>query len=748
MLTIVILSTVLLSVVFDTLVSVNSSGTIEGFITDVAGSPIEGAKVSVGNSNATTDSSGEYSVKVSIDLLKNPFEMNVSAQGYKTKDFQVQPNASDTLYNATLEKEFEDSTVDGNVTDAESLPISGAGINIGNYSTTTDLNGSYTITLPSGSYYLAASANGYEPFTSPLDLNQQETTDDIVLQRSMPVEVNYQNATYPLDSDSNIWDSTQIAVDGHPSEADTILFLVRGITNTSYLRDSVAETYENGTWLLASDPEILDYSGGSISRDVTNYTAAYEMNFEIQPLSVFGGFIPSVKNVDWLSLNFSIQYYLEQQIFFSEYTFTNSYNVSYASYQFDEATLKEVEVNSDSRYLGVPSELLQKLQPLAMSITQNITSPYDQAVAIEDFLRRNYSYDINYTQAPAGVDPVEWFLFDSKAGVCTNFNSAFVLLARSIGLPARLCTGYLIDGTKDYQAVEVRQRHAYAEVLFKDIGWITFDATGTGSGSSESPSEGPVFKIVYPTQGSYVSGSRITIEGVASGFYKDARFSVSDPRFSLTYWNSGDVGDFAFDNNTYIPDGTYSVTIGIADAAGNTGSDTVTFTVGNVPTQVPTQISITNCSRIGIKGSTFIVEGQVVDSSGRGVDNMNVLIYITASKNESGRLCGQGKTQDGFFNITCPVSKDIQVGNYLIIAHAIGNSQYQDSWSDPPISIMAETSLAVTSPSKVIMGRTFSVGGMLNEKLTNQPLANETLFIAIGDQNYSLLTNDQGLFNV
>jgi len=747
LLAIVLLSTALLTVVFSALVFINPNGTIEGFITDNAGSPIEGARILVGNFNATTDSSGGYSIKVPTDLLKNPLEINVSAQGYKTKNLQIQPTVPKTSCNATLEREFQTVTVTGNVTDGQGLPISGASIKVGNYSTTTSLNGSYLLSLPSGSYLIAATANGYNPFASSLNLNQQENTYNILLQRSAPVEVNPENTTYPLDSAGNIWDSTQIDVDSHPSDADTFLFLVRGITNTFYLRDLVGETYANGNWLLAPDASIADYTGGQLSHGVTNYTWSYVTNFEVQPLSVFGGFIPSVKNVNWVSLNSSLQYYVDQQVFFSEYFFTNYYNLSYTYYQFDENTLRGAEFNPDSRYLGIPSELFQKLQPLAMSITRNISSPFDQAVAIEDFLRKNYSYDSNYTQAPAGVDPVEWFLFGSKRGVCTHFNSAFVLLARSVGIPARLCAGYLIDATKDYQAVKPRQRHAYAEVLFKDIGWITFDATAPGSGGSTSES-GPVFKIVYPTQGSYVSGQRITIEGVASGFYKSAKFSVSDPRFNLTYWNSEDEGDFAFDNSTSIEDGTYSVTIGITDASGNSASDTVTFTVGNAPTQVPTQTSITNCDKIGLKGSTFIVEGQVNDSGGIGVDNLDVLIYITKSKNESGRLCGQGKTKNGYFNMTCPVSKEIQVGNYLIIAHAVGNSQYQDSWSDPPISIMAETDLAVTMPTKVIVGRTLTVGGILSEKLTNQPLANETLLVTIGDQNYFLLTNDQGWFAV
>ena len=89
-------------------------------------------------------------------------------------------------------------------------------------------------------------------------------------------------------------------------------------------------------------------------------------------------------------------------------------------------------------------------------------------------------YDEDYIPAPADVDPVEWFLFHEHSGVCEHFNSAFVLLARSIGLPVRLVYGYLIDANAEVQTVMPEQAHVYAEAQFRNIGWISFDATPEG----------------------------------------------------------------------------------------------------------------------------------------------------------------------------------------------------------------------------------------------------------------------------
>jgi transglutaminase-like putative cysteine protease len=621
-----------------------------------------------------------------------------------------------------------------------------------------------------------------------------------------------------------------------------LLFLVRGVTNTSYLRNLVGETYQDGSWLPAQNAPMLEYAGGQIAHSVTDYASAYETSFEIQPFTVFGGFIPTTKDPSWISLNSSLQYYGDQQVFFSEYEFQCSYNLSYTSYRFDLKKLEDAQTVPDSKYLEVPSELLQKLQPLALNITQNLTSPFDQAKAIEDYLRQNYSYDLNYTLAPANVDPVEWFLFNSKRGVCTHFNSAFVLLARSIGIPSRLCGGFLINAASDYQTVKPNQRHAYAEVLFKNLGWITFDATAPAQGGIGQEMR-PYVKIAYPTQRSYVSGQRITIAGQASGFYKDAKLSISNGGFSLTYWGS----DFVYDNSSLIEDGTYTVAVSAADASGNTASDAVMFTVdntqpkvkidypangtslsdssilvngsieelnkgdlepfindshapftlvfwdsssgtfsfanvsditgdvslkvsfrdmaGNVgsasvtfkvepkaPTRIPTLTNITRCGNIGIKGSNFTVEGQVLDLNGTGVGNLNVLVYLTKSKNETGRLCGEGNTAEGYFNITCYVPKEVEVGSYQVVAHAVGNGQYEDSWSDPDIKIMAETNLSINLPSKVIQGRAFMGNGTLKERLTGQPVANQTVFYTVDEElgrfeeNLSTVTDNRGFF--
>ncbi|MEN6519934.1 MAG: transglutaminaseTgpA domain-containing protein [Armatimonadota bacterium] len=126
---------------------------------------------------------------------------------------------------------------------------------------------------------------------------------------------------------------------------------------------------------------------------------------------------------------------------------------------------------------------------LAMHITRGIDNPYDKAVAINRYLGEHCTYDLNAPPAPAGQDPVDYFLFKSRTGYCDVFASAMVVMMRETGVPARLVTGYATgDYDTDAGVFKIRDmdRHAWAEVYFPDCGWVTFDPTELTREHSES----------------------------------------------------------------------------------------------------------------------------------------------------------------------------------------------------------------------------------------------------------------------
>jgi transglutaminase-like putative cysteine protease len=86
-----------------------------------------------------------------------------------------------------------------------------------------------------------------------------------------------------------------------------------------------------------------------------------------------------------------------------------------------------------------------------------------------------------YTLTPSllGDEPVDGFLFESKRGFCEHYASAFVVLLRAAGIPARVVTGYQggeINPDGGYLIVRQSDAHAWAEALV-DGAWKRFDPT-------------------------------------------------------------------------------------------------------------------------------------------------------------------------------------------------------------------------------------------------------------------------------
>ncbi|HUQ73898.1 MAG TPA: DUF3488 and transglutaminase-like domain-containing protein [Burkholderiales bacterium] len=89
---------------------------------------------------------------------------------------------------------------------------------------------------------------------------------------------------------------------------------------------------------------------------------------------------------------------------------------------------------------------------------------------------------LTYTLEPPllGADSVDEFLFDTKAGFCEHFSSAFTFLMRAAGIPARVVTGYQGGDLNPFDLiVTVRQSdaHAWTEVYLRGRGWVRVDPT-------------------------------------------------------------------------------------------------------------------------------------------------------------------------------------------------------------------------------------------------------------------------------
>ncbi|MHB1490167.1 MAG: transglutaminase-like domain-containing protein, partial [Cellulomonas sp.] len=140
---------------------------------------------------------------------------------------------------------------------------------------------------------------------------------------------------------------------------------------------------------------------------------------------------------------------------------------------------------------------------VAQRVTAGATTPYEQAVALQNYFRdsRNFTYDT--TVAPVVSDDAVWDFLQGKRGYCVHFATAMTVMARMLGIPARIAVGFLpgqANGTT--YTVTGRQTHAWPELYFAGAGWVRFEPTpavqtglapawtspATASGPTPSPS--------------------------------------------------------------------------------------------------------------------------------------------------------------------------------------------------------------------------------------------------------------------
>jgi hypothetical protein len=122
-----------------------------------------------------------------------------------------------------------------------------------------------------------------------------------------------------------------------------------------------------------------------------------------------------------------------------------------------------------------------EVNALAASITAGLTSPYAKAAAINDFLKNNYFYSLSPGETlEKNGDQLKYFLFESKKGYCSYFAFSMALMARSVGIPSRIATGFFAlpeNAMMGFYPIHSDAAHAWVEIYLDNYGWISFDPT-------------------------------------------------------------------------------------------------------------------------------------------------------------------------------------------------------------------------------------------------------------------------------
>ena len=143
-----------------------------------------------------------------------------------------------------------------------------------------------------------------------------------------------------------------------------------------------------------------------------------------------------------------------------------------------------------SRFLDLPADIPSDVVIQTQEVVGDYTNRYDQALAIQDWLRDpdvfTYSEDVADTVGDAnGSEAIAAFL-QTRQGYCVHFASTMAVMARILDIPARVAVGFTA-GTADGQGnrnVGLKDAHAWPELYFEGVGWVAFEptpATRTGN---------------------------------------------------------------------------------------------------------------------------------------------------------------------------------------------------------------------------------------------------------------------------
>jgi protein-glutamine gamma-glutamyltransferase len=135
-----------------------------------------------------------------------------------------------------------------------------------------------------------------------------------------------------------------------------------------------------------------------------------------------------------------------------------------------------------NRYLQI-HQGFERVAELARRVTDGAVTAHEKSMAVLHHLLSDYEYSLD-ADTTTSIQPIDDFLFSRKTGYCEHYATAMVIMLRSIGIPARLVTGFLATEWNEfggYYTVRQRDAHAWVEVYYPHSGWITLDPTPSAS---------------------------------------------------------------------------------------------------------------------------------------------------------------------------------------------------------------------------------------------------------------------------
>lgn len=126
---------------------------------------------------------------------------------------------------------------------------------------------------------------------------------------------------------------------------------------------------------------------------------------------------------------------------------------------------------------------------LAEHLTADATTRYDKARAVWEHFDPDNGFKYKLETAPAtDENAMADFLFHGKRGYCEQYASTMAVMLRSLDIPSRVAVGFTTgerDGSR--RTISTQDAHAWVEVYFPEVGWVSFDPTPLNDGRAFTP---------------------------------------------------------------------------------------------------------------------------------------------------------------------------------------------------------------------------------------------------------------------
>lgn len=270
-----------------------------------------------------------------------------------------------------------------------------------------------------------------------------------------------------------------------------------------YLRGKAFDLYRRGRWLDSGSSEFTRFGSRSASSDrvvlptgvgsvelkkgvnrqlrrfpLANSKSSETINLEIHNDPMKGQMVFLPLATEWLEAG-------SREIIVTEHdTVRIGVDVTRPYVAGVGTVLPEVNLSESTRLFAtdVAATILPELESKALELCQSASDAKAKAAAISSYFRRNYEYSLSSVERPRRVDPLTHFLRTEHPAHCEFFASATALMLRSVGVPTRYVTGYVVNEPSDEETelwlARNKDAHAWVEAYDDNDGkWFPVEST-------------------------------------------------------------------------------------------------------------------------------------------------------------------------------------------------------------------------------------------------------------------------------